>query len=114
MLTFPPEVGILFSEGFGANTSERLAAEKEAALITFFFAHPAGRTGTICHLRRFGSEAYRHRLCSGLWLFCVQDRNGEYGTTAQVITFCGVCPCRWHPPAAAGVHTARRCAYPVY
>ena len=37
--------------------------------------------------------------------FRVQDRNGEYGTTAQVITFCGVCPCRWHPPAAAGVHT---------
>ena len=37
--------------------------------------------------------------------FCVQDRNGEYGTAAQVITFCGVCPCRWHPPAAAGAHT---------
>lgn len=37
--------------------------------------------------------------------FCVQDRNGEYGTAAQVIAFCGVCPCRWHPPAAAGAHT---------
>lgn len=71
VLTFPSEVGILLAEGFGANTSERLAAvaEKEGALITFFFAHPAGRTGTICHLRRSGSEAYRHRPCSGLWLF---------------------------------------------
>lgn len=69
VLTFSPEAYILFAEGFGANTSERLAAEKEAALITFFFAHPAGRTSTICHLRRFGSEACRHRLCSGLWLF---------------------------------------------
>ena len=39
VLTFPPEVGILLAEGFGANTSERLAAvaEKEGALITFFF-----------------------------------------------------------------------------
>ena len=37
--------------------------------------------------------------------FCVQDRNGEYGTAAQVIAFCGVCPCRWHPPAAAAAHT---------
>ena len=27
-----------FAEGFGANTSERLAAEKEGALITFFFS----------------------------------------------------------------------------
>lgn len=69
VLTFSPEAYILFAEGFGANTSERLAAEKEAALITFFFAHPAGRTGTICHLRRSGSEASRRRPCSGLWLF---------------------------------------------
>ena len=46
--------------------------------------------------------------------FCVQDRNSEYGTAAQVITFCGVCPCRWHPPAAAAAHIPRRCAYPVY
>ena len=45
--------------------------------------------------------------------FCVQDRNSEYGTTAQVITFCGVCPCRWHPPAAAAAHIPRRCACPV-
>lgn len=39
VLTFPSEVGILLAEGFGANTSERLAAvaEKEGALITFFF-----------------------------------------------------------------------------
>lgn len=37
VLTFPPEVGILFAEGFGANTSERLAAEKGVELITFFF-----------------------------------------------------------------------------
>ena len=37
LLTFPPEAYTLFAEGFGANTSERLAAEKEGALITFFF-----------------------------------------------------------------------------
>ena len=69
LLTFPPEVGILFAEGFGEVTSECVSAEKGVLLITFFFAHPAGRTGTICHLRRSESEASRHRLCSGLWLF---------------------------------------------
>lgn len=69
VLTFSPEAGTLFAEGFGEVTSECVSAEKEVLLITFFFSHPAGRTGTICHLRRFGSEAYRRRLCSGLWLF---------------------------------------------
>ena len=47
-------------------------------------------------------------------LFCDKARNGEYGAAAQNITFCGVCPCRWHPPAAAAAHIPRRCAYPVY
>lgn len=37
VLTFPPEAGILFAEGFGSNTPERLAAEKGVELITFFF-----------------------------------------------------------------------------
>ena len=37
-LTFPSEVDILLVEGFGGNTSECVSAEKEAALITFFFS----------------------------------------------------------------------------
>lgn len=108
VLTFPSEVCILFAEGFGSNTPERLAAEKEAALITFFFAHPAGRTGTICHLRRFGSEAYRHRLCSGLWLFafrtgtanCVSYRYQPFG--ASLLCFGFTFPCQLVDAPAGG------------
>lgn len=112
LLTFPPPVGILFAEGFGEVTSECVSAEKEVLLITFFFCTSSRSYRYDLPSASSGSEAYRHRPCSGLWLFCVQDRNGEYGTAAQVIAFCGVCPCRWHPPAAAGAHIPRR-ACPV-